>query len=54
MPVPVTMKRAMRKTAAKKIAMRKTATKKREQVMKVAVIKRAEKGALMKFMSKRN
>ena len=43
-----------------KIATRKTATKKRvrrrerEQVMKVAVIKRAEKGALMKFKSKRN
>ena len=46
--------------SSEEIATRKTATKnrvqrrEREQVMKVAVIKRAEKGALMKFKSKRN
>ena len=54
MPVLVKMKRATRKTAARKTGTKnRVRRREREQLMKVAVIKRAEKGALMKFKSKR-
>jgi len=49
MPAPVKMKRATRKRATTRRVGRE-----RARVIKVAMIKTAEKGALMKLKSKRN